>query len=95
MKTYDELVKIANEYVDRKFPYAHLSPRYDGRDLLSEIMQDGEGTADLDENGLAHTWFFVPSKYEDFASRIDEWSRPIYDDDGDIEDWETVGYDID
>lgn len=92
MKTYEEILREADAYVEKNFPNRHKG--YDGRDFLRELMQDGEGGPELDETGLSHTWFFIPSKYDNFASRIDQWDKPVYDEDGDIEDWETVGYDI-
>ena len=63
--------------------------------LVEDLMQNGES---LDYgNGVVVTTFLFDEhdKRNCGLSRIMEYARPVFDEDGDIEDWQVLGYDID
>ena len=90
MITYEELVSAANAYCRKKGYYCS------GEEFLSDVMTDGEGGGEKDtKNGISKSWFFMSSKHDDFCSKIVQYDRVIYDDGGEICDYEPVGYEID
>lgn len=89
MMNYNELIERASKYLDERFP--HHAEHYTAEDLLHDMMWDANPQREKD--GITETKYFVESKYEDFGN-ITEFSKPVYDEDGEIEDWEVIGYEI-
>ena len=89
--SHKRLVELADEYLDRRFP--DRAPSYNGANLLYEIMQNGEG--DMIDDNTVVTWFFAPSEYNDFCGKIVEYDKQTYDEDGEIDSYELLGFSLD
>lgn len=84
--TWDDLREAADRFTEANFP--NHSDRFD---MLSEIMQDGQSQYQFGD--VFVTCFFAGADYKRFGN-ITEYSQAIYDEDGEIEDYKTLCYEI-
>ena len=84
--SYGELEEAADRYTEANYPYH--SDRFS---LLDEIMQNGETMYTFDDVDVSI--FRAGSEYEKFGDVI-EYSVPLKDAEGDIENWRVLCYEI-
>lgn len=82
--------KLLSEIMKRASVPADQAEAY-----LFDILQDGEG-GDVQPDGRAKAWFFPPSRDEAALGiwKITEYSMPVYDEDGEIEEYVNPLYEI-